>query len=345
LLNGNIEDFDGDFKVGLFISKGDRATLLPRPERVIENFYLDELGHARSNLEDLFRLALDYSTLLFPALLVPVASATHSAHAATLVFPLLLAPFHLFLPLFRVLVLPVFPLTELSHELLHHVTTLTTSTSTSTTTTAATSETSSSSERMWTRVLLAFRTAHESFHHLIHKIFWTVFSFLFHGCVFRQHGDHDIRGTTRLFDGKHGVLVRQALLTSGAVIEIFTHGALVADSNDRGHTATITSNILVNGLTVFFRLIGRREIVRFEKGVEGFFGLLLKLRVDEILQSFSWNSFAVTFLAFLLALNRLNFIFHFLVLDLSRLDLADANRLDVKGELHVGTSSDSEGKL
>lgn len=161
LLNRDAEDVNGHLVTWLFISKSESAASLPRPVGVVENFELNDLGHARSDLKNLLRLAGADGASLFPAILVPLVTAVLHLVLELLwvVFGpfaplthLVSAPLHLVLELFWVVFGPFAPFSHLFLELLHHVleagntrATWTTMASASTTATTASSAASSTS--------------------------------------------------------------------------------------------------------------------------------------------------------------------------------------------------------
>jgi len=158
LLDGDVENLDGNLKIGLFVGKGDSATRFPRPESIVLDFNFNEFGHTWSNLENIFRFTKANSSLLLPALFVPLLAL---ATVLFLVGPLVFAPLHLLFESFRVIIFPVGPLAELSHEFLHHIATTATTTSMATST-AASSAASASSTTFMRMVSMSLRSIHES---------------------------------------------------------------------------------------------------------------------------------------------------------------------------------------
>jgi len=236
LLDGHAEDVNREFETGLLISKGERAASLPRPESVVLDFDLDDLGHARGDLKDLLGFAHTDSAGLFPAVLVtteilPLAGAT--LHLLLQFIRVLLGPLgtmsDLCLQHFRVLFGPVTPLSHLACKCLHHLvdgraTATATVTSTATTTTATTT----SSATFATEVL----------HQLVdelHRVIGRVLALLLVGffwSLFVEHSDHDIGGTTILPNLEESMVVTEALFTLSAVVKVLAHRALVAQALD-----------------------------------------------------------------------------------------------------------------
>lgn len=234
MLDRHAEDVNGEFETGLLISKGERAASLPRPESVVLDFDLDDLGHARGDLEDLLGFAHTDSAGLFPAVLVtteilPLAAAT--LHLFLQFIRVLLGPLgtmsDLFLQLFRVLFGPFTPLSHLACECLHHLvdgraTATVTSTATATTTTTTSSA--------------AFAT--EVLHQLVdelHRVVGRVLALLLVGFfwnLFVEHSDHDIGGTTILPNLEESMVVTEAIFALSAVVKVFAHRALVAQALD-----------------------------------------------------------------------------------------------------------------
>ena len=146
LLDRDAEDVNGHLVTWLLISKSESAASLPRPVGIVENFEFDDLGHARSNLENLLRLAGADGAGLFPAILVPFVSAVLHLLLEFLwvvlgpfapLTHLVSAPLHLVLELFWVVFCPIAPFFHLLLELLHQLLEVWTSCSWGTTTFSA----------------------------------------------------------------------------------------------------------------------------------------------------------------------------------------------------------------
>ena len=69
LLDRNEESFDREIETRLIVGEGKSAACLPWPVGVVKDFKFNDLSHARSNLEDLLRLAQADGASLFLALL------------------------------------------------------------------------------------------------------------------------------------------------------------------------------------------------------------------------------------------------------------------------------------
>lgn len=147
MFDRNAEDVDGELVSGLFISEREGTPSLPWPSGVVLDFELDELGHARGDLEHLFRLAKTDSTGFLPVLLA--VEVTPSFAVAVPILELFAAPLHLLLELVRVFVGPFAPLSHLALHFIHHILegrrTTGTAVATTATTTTATASTSAAS--------------------------------------------------------------------------------------------------------------------------------------------------------------------------------------------------------
>ena len=319
------EDLDGDLEVALLVSESDGATRLPWPEGVVEDLDLGKLGHAWSDLNHILRLALADSTGLLPVLL------------ALEVVPVLAALLELSLPL-------IWILTEVLHELLHHVTegrASVTTTATTTTTSAAASTTAAATEAT---------LASELLHHLVEEIHW-VLALLLLGLLLIDHSDHDIGGTTRLSDLQEGVLVAETLLTLRAVVKVLADGALVADALDRGDLAAVTGDVLMDSLSLLVVHLRSREIIgRSEQLHEHVLCLLVKLVINKVFKGLARHAFATlatalatawcTVLHLLIVLHQRG-----LALGLRRNWGLSTSALDLEDEFHGVALSDGEGQL
>ena len=196
LFDRNTEDVDGNLVTGLLISKSKCASIFPWPVGVVEDFELDDLSHAWRNLKDLLGLALADSTSLFPAML------------AVEVLPVVSAPLHLLFELLWIIFGPFAPLTHLVLELLHHFVerrTTMTAASSATTASSAASSTLEASDQLVDE---------------LHGILGCILAFLGSRGFFIKHGNHYIWSTTILLNLEESMLVTEALLTTGTVIEI-----------------------------------------------------------------------------------------------------------------------------
>lgn len=81
------------------------------------------------------------------------------------------------------------------------------------------------------------------------------------------------------------MFVAKTLLTLSAVVKVLADTALVAQSLDRGHTAAITADTLVDDFSLLSRLLGSGKLLRLEKLLEDVLSLLVELIVDEVLKS------------------------------------------------------------
>ena len=238
LLDRNAEDVDRDLITRLFIGEGKSAACLPWPVGVVKNFKFNDLSHARSNLEDLLRLALADGASLFPALL------------AVKVLPIVLAPLHFLLHLLRVLLRPFAPFAHLALELLHHF-------MERRTTIAAKTTRASASAPAATTASSATSSTLKASHHLVDELHWIIrwlircflALLLCSRGILIKHGNHDIGSTTVCSNLKERMLAWETLFAACAVVKVLANGAFVADTFDWSHSATVTGDIGVSHLS------------------------------------------------------------------------------------------------
>ena len=350
LFDRDAEDVNGHLVTWLLISKSESAASLPRPVGIVENFELDDLGHARSNLENLLRLAGADGAGLFPAILVPFVSAVLHLLLEFLwvvlgpfapLTHLVSAPLHLVLELFWVVFGPFAPLSHLFLELLHHVleawTTWATWTAMATASTAATTTSSATSSTS---------AAAEASHHLLdelHRVLGRVLGLLVGSCrgIFIKHSDHDIGSSTILSDLEESVLMAKSFFAASTVVEVLADRALVAKTLDWGNTTAVASHVGVDNLSLISGLLNRREVLRLKELLKDFLGLLIQLIVYEVLKCLSWDALdLILFGAFLRTSwgGLATIIFHLLIVSRdccssANLGLSDAGGLDGEDEL------------
>lgn len=133
----------------------------------------------------------------------------------------------------------------------------------------------------------------------------------------------------------------EAFFTHFAVIEILANRALVTDTLDRVHAATIAFNIQVDNIVlwiivevciwVFWK--GSAKVLVLQQLREDFSGLLLEFVVDHVLKSLAWNGLLLAGLLLLLDAFgwQVFFIDHFKVFN-----LGDRSWLLLLFEVRVG---------
>ena len=111
------------------------------------------------------------------------------------------------------------------------------------------------------------------------------------------------------------MLAWEALFAACAVVKVLANGALVADTFDRIHSATVTDDIGVNHFSFLGGLLNWRQIVGLKDLFECLLGLLLQLIVDEVLERLSRDSPDFVTLYFLVSRRAAlhTFIFHLLI--------------------------------
>lgn len=223
------------------------------------------------------------------------------------ILPLAVAPLHLLLPFFRVLLGPFAPLTHLGLELLHHLVHWR-ATSTVASTTAATTATTTAS---------ATSAATKASQKLVDELHWVIRGlfalFLIIGRrLLVKHGNHNIGCSTVLTDLEESMFVTEALFTRGTVIEVLANGALVAKALNGAGATAIASDIGVHDSGLIFSLLDRWQIIRLKELLEDVLRLLLQLIVYEVLKGLSWDALNLVLLALLVA-DLLALFFHLLV--------------------------------
>ena len=260
------------------------------------------MSHARSNLEDLLRLALADGASLFPALL------------AVKVLPIVLEPLYFLLHLLGVLLGPFAPFAHLVLELLHHLVERRATMAAKTTMASASAATTASS---------AASSTLKAFHHLVDELHWIIrwlircflVLLLCGRGILIKHGNHDIWSTTVRPDLKERMLAWETLFAACAVVKVLANGALVADTFDWSHSATVTRDIGVSHLSFLGGLLNWRQIVGLKELLKCLLGLLLQLIVDEVLERLSRDSLDFVALSFLVSLRAAlhTIIFHLLI--------------------------------
>lgn len=89
------------------------------------------------------------------------------------------------------------------------------------------------------------------------------------------------------------MLVTETLFTDAAVIKVFAYTAFVADSKDRRLLATIALDIVHrtffnNSLFFLFKV----KILASKQFIKNLLGLLVKFCLNEVLESFTRNTFS-----------------------------------------------------
>lgn len=124
--------------------------------------------------------------------------------------------------------------------------------------------------------------------------------------VLWQNSDHHVGNVVWVSDLEERILVRKALFTVGAEVEVFVDSALVTDSNDWAHSAPIALHLLVNckgiarDLFGLFLLWNTFNDWSLQDLLEDILGLALKFLLDEVFEGFAVHALVTG--SFLLAL-------------------------------------------
>lgn len=111
------------------------------------------------------------------------------------------------------------------------------------------------------------------------------------GLILVSDDNHSIRGTSRSPNLEHSVFISLALFTRSTQVEVLLDRGLIADATDGLLVrAAIAVDALMDNLSLFSSHINISEVIRLNKLIENFFGLLLELLVDEVLNGLSRNA-------------------------------------------------------
>ena len=163
----------------------------------------------------------------------------------------------------------------------------------------------------------------KAFHHLVDELHWIIrwlircflVLLLCSRGILIKHGNHDIRSTTVRPDLKERMLAWETLFATCAVVKVLANRALVADTFDWSHSATVTRDIGVSHLSFLGCLLNWRQIVGLKELLKCLLGLLLQLIVDEVLERLSRDSLDFVALSFLVSFRAAlhTIIFHLLI--------------------------------
>jgi len=279
---------------------------------VVEDGDIYDLGLTWGDLKDLLRQILDDGASLLPALLAVEV-------------PLLAALLHLLLPIFRV---PVLAVTHLAHEFFHHVTEGRATSSTMAASTAAATTTASAAA--------VLTTGAESLHHLVDQLHGALGLFLLgSGVLLFEHGNHDVRGTSRHTDLEEGMLVAKTLFAGSAEVEVLADTALVAQASDWASATAVARHILMDNFSVLGSLLNSRQIIGLKKFMEDLLSLLFELAVNEVLEGLPGDALDLVFLVILVASGGLLELHLLVIVHHGGLGahLGSVGRLDGEGQL------------
>ena len=134
----------------------------------------------------------------------------------------------------------------------------------------------------------------EGLHHLAnesHRVLVLVSALSLLLGLFISDDNHSIRGLTRSSNLEESVLITLTLFTRSTQVKVLLDCGLVANTTDGLLVgAAIAVDTLMDNLSLFSSHINVSEVIRLDKLLENFFGLLLELLVDEVLNCLSGDA-------------------------------------------------------
>ena len=134
----------------------------------------------------------------------------------------------------------------------------------------------------------------KGFHHLAnesHRVLVLVSALSLLLGLFISDDNHSIRSLTRSSNLEESILITLTLFTRSTQVKVLLDGGLVANTTDGLLVgAAIAVDALMDNLSLFSSHINVSEVIRLDKLLENFFGLLLELLVDEVLNCLSGDA-------------------------------------------------------
>lgn len=114
---------------------------------------------------------------------------------------------------------------------------------------------------------------------------------------FWKNSDHYVRDALGVFDLQEGVVMCQTLFTISAVVEVLADSALITDAKNRSLAAAVT-DYLVDTWFGHMKILGLFNTLNrsLEDLSEDILGLVLKLRLNEVLEGFAVHALVATVL-------------------------------------------------